>query len=73
MLIRNAKAEWQGDLLNGSGQLSVGLTFPPSSGVSEAMPTCWRGFYAPNVLSLIKPYLSCLPPPPLLCSSHRVP
>jgi len=24
MLIRNAKAEWQGDLLNGSGQLSVG-------------------------------------------------
>ena len=24
MLIRNAKAEWQGDLLHGSGQLSVG-------------------------------------------------
>ena len=24
MLIRNAKAEWQGDLLHGSGQLSAG-------------------------------------------------
>ena len=24
MLIRNAKAEWQGDLLHGNGQLSVG-------------------------------------------------